>query len=383
MRRSTERILTTHTGSLPRPDYLLDFVTAGGRGRADPEAAQERVRQAVTETVHKQAEHGVDVLNDGEMGKESYSTYVRERLSGFDGPPESSIGMPDMLEFPRYMQRFMSETSAGTEGMLAPPSCTGPIAVKDRQQVQTDIANVQAAAAEVHAEEVFLSAASPGVISLFFVDRHYGNREDYLRAITAAMKEEYEAIAAAGILLQLDCPDLAMGRHLQFGGVDLAEFRRQARLNVEALNEATAGIDPDQMRMHLCWGNYPGPHHKDVELKDIIDIVLSARPNAISLEAANPRHEHEWSVFEQTALPDGKVLIPGVVDSTNNYIEHPELIAQRLGRYARLVGKENVIAGTDCGFGTAAGLAVVDPDIAWAKFDAMVAGARLADATVS
>jgi 5-methyltetrahydropteroyltriglutamate--homocysteine methyltransferase len=216
------------------------------------------------------------------------------------------------------------------------------------------------------------------VISLFLANEYYPSREAYLEAIAKAMKLEYDVIAAAGFVLQLDCPDLAMGRHIQFGQASLEEFRRNASLNVDALNYATADIPPEQLRMHLCWGNYEGPHHRDVPLRDIIDIVLSARPSAISLEACNPRHAHEWQVFEQTKLPEGKVLIPGVIDSTNNYIEHPDLVAQRIERYAQLVGRENVIAGTDCGFGTFVGSATVDPDIAWAKFRSMAEGAQLA-----
>ncbi|MQA17158.1 MAG: epoxyalkane--coenzyme M transferase [Pseudonocardiaceae bacterium] len=336
-----------------------------------------KTRQAVSEIVRKQADHGVTVLNDGEMGKESYSTYVRERLSGFEGESETSIGMPDMAEYPNFLEKWMQDMGQSVQGVLAPPACNGPIAVKDRQQVQTDIDNLKTAG--VQADDVFVSAASPGVVALFFTNHHYPNREEYVKAIADAMRHEYEAIAAAGFLVQLDCPDLAMGRHLQFADASLDEFRTQARLNVEALNHATANIDPDQLRMHLCWGNYEGPHHRDVALADIIDIVFDARPNAISLEACNPRHDHEWALFEDVKLPAGKVLMPGVVDSTNNYIEHPELIAQRLVRYAKLVGKENVIASTDCGFGTAAGMMTVDPDISWAKFDVMAEGARLAE----
>ncbi|GEL17599.1 cobalamin-independent methionine synthase II family protein [Pseudonocardia asaccharolytica] len=382
MKRSTQRILTTHTGSLPRPDYLLELVTTAPRGPVADATRPSQVRKAVAEIVRKQADHGIDVINDGEMGKESYSTYVRERLTGFEGAGEQAIGMPDMAEFPAYTDKFMREMGPAVGNIMAPPACIGPIQVRDREQVVQDVDNLRAAAAEVECEDLFLSAASPGVVALFFANRHYPTREEYVMAIADAMRAEYEAIVAAGIVLQLDCPDLAMGRHIQFADADLDEFREQARLNVEALNRATANIDPDQLRMHLCWGNYEGPHHRDVALKDIIDIVLTARPNGISLESCNPRHDHEWAVFEDVSLPEGKVLIPGVVDSTNNYIEHPELVAQRLVRFARLVGKENVMAGTDCGFGTAAGLMTVDPDIAWAKFDAMAEGARLAGAVL-
>ena len=378
MKRSTDQILTTHTGALPRPDYLVDLVTVAGRATADPEVAAAQTRRGVADIVRTQIEHGVTVINDGEASKESYSTYVRERLAGFEGESESGIGLPDMAEFPAYMQKFMTEMAAANEGVMSPPACVGPISVKDPDQVRADIDNLTAATADVEAADVFMSAASPGVVALFFVNHHYPDRESYVMAIAEAMRYEYEAIAAAGFLVQLDCPDLAMGRHIQFADASLEEFREQARLNVAAMNHATSNIDPDQLRMHLCWGNYEGPHHRDVELRDIVDIVLDARPNAISLEACNPRHDHEWAVFEDVKLPAGKVLMPGVIDSTNNYIEHPELVAQRLIRYANVVGKENVIASSDCGFATAAGFSQVDPGICWAKFDAMAEGARIA-----
>lgn len=380
MKRSVDRILTTHTGSLPRPPELLDLLVAQREGRADPSTLAGRVREGVSEIVRQQARCGVDVVNDGELSKESYSTYVRERLSGFEGQGEQATQMPDMEAFPGYMEMMFARLGGAEDlgSVLAPPACVGDIKVKDASQVETDIENLKSATAGAHVEDVFMSAASPGVIALFFANHHYPSREAYVGAIAEAMRQEYEAIAGAGIVLQVDCPDLAMGRHLQFAGSDLEEFRRQARLNVEALNHATANIDPDQMRMHLCWGNYEGPHHMDVALHDIIDIVLAARPNAISLEACNPRHAHEWAVFEDVKLPDGKLLIPGVIDSTNNYVEHPELVAQRLVRYANLVGKENVMAGSDCGFGTFAGMSGVLPAITWAKFEAMAEGAKLA-----
>ncbi|MGH3199895.1 MAG: cobalamin-independent methionine synthase II family protein [Streptosporangiaceae bacterium] len=377
MKRSVDRILTTHTGSLPRPRELLDLLAAGREGKADPSTVASRVREAVSEVVRRQASSGVDVVNDGELSKEGYSTYVRERLSGFEGEGEQATQMTDMTDFPGYLEMMFSQLG-DVGSALAPPACVGDIKVKDPGQVRTDIENLQAATAGAQVEDVFMSAASPGVIALFFANHHYPSREAYVGAIAEAMRQEYEAIVQAGLVLQVDCPDLAMGRHLQFGDSDLDEFRKQARLNVEALNHATAGIDPDQMRMHLCWGNYEGPHHRDVALRDIIDIVLSARPNAIALEACNPRHEHEWAVFEDVKLPPGKMLIPGVIDSTNNYIEHPELVAQRLVRYAKLVGKENVLAGSDCGFGTFAQMSVVHPGITWAKFEAMAEGASLA-----
>jgi 5-methyltetrahydropteroyltriglutamate--homocysteine methyltransferase len=369
-------MLTTHTGSLPRPPELLPLLFAEEDGIVDTQALERGIRMAVSDVVRKQAEVGVDVLNDGEMGKISYASYVHHRLTGFEGQG-AMPGLGDLLDFPEFAPRVFqgSEEALKHVRMLA---CNGPIRVKDHDQVKRDIANLKTATQGLAVEDVFLSAASPGVIALFFPNQYYPSREAYLAAIADAMQSEYEAIAQAGIILQVDCPDLAMGRHIQFNDASLEEFRRQAQLNVEALNHATRNIPPEQMRMHLCWGNYEGPHHRDVALADIIDIIFSARPSAISIEACNPRHEHEWKLFEQVKLPDGKLLIPGVIDSTNNYIEHPELIAQRIVRYAQLVGQENVIAGSDCGFGTGAGMAVVNPKITWAKFQAMAEGARLA-----
>jgi len=376
MKRSVDRILTTHTGSLPRPPDVVEMLTAREAGNVDEAALARRVREAVAEVVLKQAEAGVDVLNDGETSKFVYSTYVKDRLTGFGGKGPM-LAMGDLVDFPEYGQRMFQDMGADPEAFLV-PACTGEVRVKDPSLVRADIDNLKAATEGVKAEDIFMSAASPGVIALFFSNQYYSSHEAYVGALADAMKEEYEAIARSGFVLQLDCPDLAMGRHIQFPDASLEEFRRIARLNVEAMNHATAGIDPDQMRIHLCWGNYEGPHHKDVALKDIIDVVFKARPNGISIEACNPRHEHEWQLFEDMKLPDGKLLIPGVIDSTNNYIEHPELVAQRLLRYARLVGQENVIAGSDCGFQTGAVMSVVDPKIAWAKFQAMAQGARLA-----
>jgi 5-methyltetrahydropteroyltriglutamate--homocysteine methyltransferase len=376
MRRSVDRILTTHTGSLPRPARLREVLAAETPPDAGTLAA--RVKEAVAELVRLQADAGVDVLNDGEASKESYSTYVRERLGGFEGQGEAVLTLADLEDFPGFQERWASQWGSQAGAVLQPPACINDVRVKDRHLVESDIENLRAAAGSVQAADVFMTAASPGVIAAFFSNHHYKTHEAFLAAIADAMQEEYEAIARAGFVLQLDCPDLAMCRHLQFESLSLEEFRRTARQHVEVLNHATRNLDPDQMRLHLCWGNYEGPHHKDVALRDIVDVVLEARPNGISLEAANPRHEHEWRVFEDVRLPDGKLLIPGVIDSTNNYIEHPEVIAQRLVRYAKLVGAENVVAGSDCGFGTAASISYVDWDITWAKFRALAEGAQLA-----
>ncbi|MBB6373701.1 5-methyltetrahydropteroyltriglutamate--homocysteine methyltransferase [Pseudonocardia eucalypti] len=376
MQRSSERILVTHTGSLPRtPEMRAVFA---GERQVDAAERAELVRSGVADVVRRQLDAGVDVVNDGETGKESYSTYVRERLTGFDGEPESVLSLADLNAYPGARDKFMQVTGNDVAEVLGPPACSGPIAVADPDAVDADIRNLRAAAEGTGATELFLSAASPGVIASFFANHHYPNREAYLLALAEAMRHEYEAIAASGIILQLDCPDLAMCRHVLFDQLSLEEFRSQARLAVEMINHATANIDPDRMRIHLCWGNYEGPHHLDVALADIIDVVLRARPNGIVLEGANPRHEHEWQVFTDVEVPEGKVLMPGVVDSTSNYIEHPELIAQRLTRYADAVGAENVLAATDCGFATGARMSAVDPDIAWAKLRAMAEGARIA-----
>jgi len=375
MKRSSERILTTHTGSLPRPDDLVTMLYAKEKGELQNQATlAARVETATAEIVRKQVDCGVDIVNDGEVGKVGYSTYVKDRLTGFEGEA-SPLAIADLEAFPEYSQRLFQGTPI--ENMLR-PACTGPIAYKDKAALQKDLENFRAALQGAAPEEAFLSAASPGVISLFLKNQYYPNHEAYLTALAEAMKEEYNAIHQAGFILQVDCPDLAMGRHIQFADASLAEFRRNAELHVEALNHALADIPPERMRLHLCWGNYEGPHHLDVPLHDIIDIVLKARPAGISFEAANPRHGHEWKVFHEFTLPAEKVLIPGVLDSTTNYIEHPELVAERICRLGDVVGRENVIAGTDCGFSTFAGFTTVDPQITWAKFQAMAEGARLA-----
>ena len=375
MKRSTERFLTTHTGSLPRPHDLIRMMFAREEGvPVDPAALADRVRAAVDDVVRMQVECGLDVVNDGEMSKPSYATYIKDRLHGFGGESHALV-YQDLAEFPELARRVFGDPGRSRRRT---PACTGPISVRDPRAAQTDAAVVTAALARAKAGEGFLSAASPGVISLFFRNDHYASHEAYLAAIAEAMRHEYETVARAGLILQIDCPDLAMGRHIQYAQLSLAEFRKAARLHVEALNHATANIPPEQLRMHVCWGNYEGPHHYDVALADIIDIVFTARPSAISFEAANPRHGHEWTVFERVKLPDDKILIPGVIESKTNYIEHPELVAQRIGRYATLVGRERVLAGTDCGFGTWVGQAAVVPDIVWAKLASMAEGARRA-----
>ena len=375
MKRSTERFLTTHTGSLPRPDDLVRTMYAKEEGvPVVPEALADRVASAVEEVVRKQADAGVDMINDGEMSKPSYATYIKDRLSGFGGTGNTFV-YQDLVEFPNLAKRVFGDPGRSRRKT---PACNAPIGVRDRDAARTDVAHLKAALSKVGKEDAFLTAASPGVISLFFRNEHYPTDEAYLFAIADAMRYEYETIANAGVILQIDCPDLGMGRHIQYANLSLAEFRKKAEQHVEALNHAVANIPPEQLRMHLCWGNYEGPHHCDVPLADVIDIVFRARPSAVAFEAANPRHAHEWKVFETVKLPEGKLLIPGVIESKSNFVEHPELIAQRIGRYANLVGRENVMAGSDCGYGTWVGQAAVDPDVVWAKMAAMAEGARIA-----
>jgi 5-methyltetrahydropteroyltriglutamate--homocysteine methyltransferase len=375
MIRSSDRFLTTHAGSLPRPDDLVRMMYAKEEGvPVDPVALAQRVRTAVAEVVRKQTEAGIDLVNDGEMSKPSYATYIKDRLAGFGGTGNTFV-YQDLADFPRLAERVFGDPGRSRRKT---PACNGPISVRDGAAVMADVDNLTAALPAASRSNAFMSAASPGVVSLFFRNEHYRNQEAYLFAIADAMRHEYETIAKAGIVLQIDCPDLAMGRHIQYAALSLSEFRKRAGMHVEALNHAVSNIPPEQLRLHLCWGNYEGPHHHDVALADVIDIVFSARPRAISFEAANPRHGHEWALFEQVKLPAGKVLIPGVLESKSNFIEHPELIAQRIGRYARLVGRENIIAGSDCGFGTWVGQAAVDPDVVWAKMAAMAEGARIA-----
>ena len=375
--RSTKRFLTTHTGSLPRPDDLIRMMYAKEEGvPVEPDALAARVKTAVAAVVQKQLAAGIDLVNDGEMSKPSYATYIKDRLNGFGGTGNSFV-YQDLAAFPQLAARVFNDPGRSRRKT---PACNAPISVRDADAAIVDVENLAEALADRPEPCGFLSAASPGVVSLFFRNDHYPSQEAYLEAIAEAMSQEYETVASAGFDLQIDCPDLGMGRHIQYADLSLAEFRKRAAQHVEALNYALRNVPAERLRMHLCWGNYEGPHHCDVPLADIFDIVVKAKPAAISLEAANPRHAHEWEMFERVKLPDGKVLIPGVIESKSNFIEHPELIAQRIGRYASLVGRENVIAGSDCGFGTWVGQAAVDPDVVWAKLAAMAEGARIASA---
>jgi 5-methyltetrahydropteroyltriglutamate--homocysteine methyltransferase len=380
MKRSVDRILTTHTGSLPRPPDLIEMLRTADMGEAvEEQAFQQRVREAVAETVKRQRESGLDVINDGEEGKPGYSTYIKDRCTGFEGESRSTMVQGEGKDFPEWAeQRRRTGLPA-----FSRPACNGPIAWKDFDAVKRDVENLKAAAEASDAEELFMTSASPGVIAIFLTNDYYPSHEAYLDAIANVMRDEYRAIVDAGFILQLDCPDLAMSRHNRYVDRSLDDFRSVVEMHVDVINEATKEIPPDRMRLHLCWGNYEGPHQLDVPLKDIIDIVLRARPEGISFEGANPRHENEWRVWRDVKLPPEKVLIPGVIDSTTNFVEHPEVVADRIARYASVVGKENVIASTDCGFGTFATSSAVDARISWAKLKTLSDGAELATRELS
>ncbi len=377
MQQAGSRFLTTHVGSLPRPQGVVDQIFARERGEPVDEAAFDEVmRQAVDEVVRLQVQAGVDIVSDGEMSKISYATYIKDRYTGFDG--DSPRRAPaDLQDFPGFMKRL---ASAGGTPSYRRPCCVGPIAVKTTEPLRKDIAHVQAAAQRHGAQQVFMNAASPGVVALFQPNQHYANDDAYLEALAHALRHEYHAIVDAGLILQLDSPDLGLGRHMMFKELDESSYLARIEKHVEALNFALAAIPADRVRMHICWGNYEGPHHKDVALETILPTVLRAKPQGLLFEASNPRHAHEWETLEamKHQIPDTKVLIPGVLDSTTNFVEHPCLVAQRLERYASIVGRERVVAGTDCGFGTFAGFGAVDADIVYAKFHAMAEGAALA-----
>src|SRR5215475_6735913 len=374
MKRSTAHILTTHTGSLPRSWELQEVLRLREERRAyDQQAFDGGVRAAVADVVQQQLAIGLDVINDGEQGRSQYAAYVKERLTGFEG--ERLIRARPRLgdaDFPEYVATHQSSTA------IPQPACTGPIAWRDKEAIQRDIATLKTAIGTRQPEEVFMTAASPGVIATFLPNEYYPTDEAYLYALAEAMQHEYQAIVQAGFVLQIDCPDLAMTRVTQFANLTVDEFKKVVALHIDVLNTALAGLPPERMRLHLCWGNYEGPHHHDVPLREIIDMVLKARPEGISFEGANPRHAHEWKVWRDVRLPDDKVIIPGVLDSTTNFVEHPELVAERIVRYAEVVGRERVIASTDCGFGTSAWGRKVDGKIAWAKLQSLVEGARLA-----
>jgi 5-methyltetrahydropteroyltriglutamate--homocysteine methyltransferase len=371
-----DRILTTHTGSLPRPQDLTQIMWAVGDGiPVDARALEERVAAAVDEVVGRQVEAGISVINDGEMSKPSYATYVKDRLAGFGGESVQSYHFADLVDFPKSAE--LVADNPGRRKRVA-PACNAEISVKDEEAARLDMVHLTESAKRHNHGATFSSAASPGVVTLFFANEYYRTDEEYVFAIAEAMRHEYEAIAATGATVQLDCPDLAMGRHSAYADMDTAAFRKRARMNIEALNHAVRNIPVEQLRMHLCWGNYPGPHHCDVDIADIIDLVWEAKPRTILFEAANPRHAHEWDRFRTVKVPDDKILCPGVIEPQSNYIEHPELVAQRIERYAALVGRERVMAGVDCGFSIHVGMQGIDPDVAWAKLKTLAEGAAIA-----
>ena len=377
MRTSTDRILTTHVGSLPRSQAVTDVVFGREQGTVeDQTAADQVIADAVDEVVRRQAELGIDVVSDGEMSKISYATYIKDRITGFGGDSHREPAQ-DLLDFPGVLKK---REQAGTRSGARPPRCIGEIAVKDIQPLQTDLANLQRGVEQIEVAEAFMNAASPGVIALFQPNDYYPSHEAYLEALGEAMRVEYEGIVAAGFLLQIDAPDIGMGRHTIFRAKSDDEYLRLATLHIEVLNHSLRNIAADRVRLHVCWGNYEGPHHLDAPMELVLPVALQANAQALLFESSNPRHAHEWTVFRDAAIPDDKILVPGVIDSTTNFIEHPQLVAERIRRFADIVGRERVIAGTDCGFSTFAGFGAVDADVTYAKLGALVDGAGLATA---
>lgn len=371
------QIPVTHVGSLPRTQKVVDFIFARERGepyeQADFDAA---MAEAVDHTVSRQKEAGIDIVSDGETSKISYATYVKDRYTGFSG--DSPRNAPaDLKMFPSFLQRLAREGGTPT---YSRPMCTGEVRSKGQGELQKDIANLKAAMARHGIARGFMNAASPGVISLFLQNAHYPSREAYLGALADAMREEYETIVAEGLDLQLDCPDLALSRHMLFNDLSDAEFVKVAESHVEALNHALANVPQDRVRVHICWGNYEGPHVCDIDMAKVFPVLMKTKARYLLFETSNPRHGHEWTVFRdrRAEIPDDRVLVPGVVDTTTNFVEHPELVAQRIGRFTDIVGSDRVIAGSDCGFGTFAGFGAVDPEIAYAKLKALRAGADIA-----
>jgi 5-methyltetrahydropteroyltriglutamate--homocysteine methyltransferase len=378
MKSSQNRILTTHVGSLPRDAAVLKLLEDRENRRAyDVDEFDRTMGQAVLHIVKRQVDVGIDIVSDGEASKISYATYVHDRLNGFseEGATEASRPHADLAPFPDLREKMANFTGTRRFRRVA---CVGPIAVQSGDGLARDLAHLRAAVDAAQPAEAFLTAASPGVVASFLPNRYYRTHEDYIAAIADAMREEYAAIVAAGFVLQIDCPDLAMSRHAAFQDLSDAEFLKRAAFHVEALNHALTNVPSDRVRVHVCWGNYEGPHTHDIDLAKIIGIVFAVRAQGIALEAANPRHAHEWAVWKDVPLPDDKLLLPGVIDTSTNYVEHPALVAERIMRFANVVGRERVIAGTDCGFGTAAGYGKLDPDVVYLKLGSLVAGAALA-----
>jgi 5-methyltetrahydropteroyltriglutamate--homocysteine methyltransferase len=375
MRGSTERILTTHVGSLPRSQAVTDVLFAREKGEiGDARAAAAVITDAVAAVVRRQVETGIDVVSDGETSKISYATYIADRFAGFGGDTPREPGQ-DLVEFPRFMAKL---ASSGATAKYRRPRCVGEISLKDAAPLAADLRNFRAAVEAAKPVEAFMNAASPGVLALFQPNDHYPTQDAYLEALGGAMQAEYEAIAGAGFLLQIDAPDFGMGRHTMYRHASAGDYLKSAARHVEVLNHALRNIPADRMRMHICWGNYEGPHHHDIPLEQLLPVVIKAKPQALLFEAANPRHAHEWAVFRRQKVPDDKVLVPGVLSTTTNYVEHPELVAERILRFADIVGRERVIAGTDCGFGTFGGFGPVDPDIVYLKLASLAEGARIA-----
>lgn len=375
MRLSTDRILTTHVGSMPRPPRLADMLLRKDHGEAyDPAEYDRVIRDAVAAVVKRQVDAGVDVPSDGESSKVSYSTYMMDRLTGFGGDNPRKVAL-DLAPYPEFREKMARMTGVQEFRRAA---CIGPVAVKTLEPLKSDIANMLAAMKAAGVAEGFMNAASPGLITAFQPNQYYKSHEDYVWALAEAMKAEYRMIVEAGLVLQLDCPDLAMARHTGFQDLSEAAFIKRAELHVEAMNAALDGIPAERARFHVCWGNYEGPHDQDIDLAKILPAILKAKPQGILFEAANPRHQHEWTVWAEAKLPDDKVLIPGLIDSCSNYVEHPELVAQGVERYAAIVGRERALAGTDCGFGTFAGFGKLDAEIAYKKLAALAEGAAIA-----
>jgi 5-methyltetrahydropteroyltriglutamate--homocysteine methyltransferase len=380
MKTSTDRILTTHTGSLPRPKALMELVLSREQGRdIDPAVFEAETASAVDDIVAQQVATGVDVVSDGEMSKPSYTTYIRHRVTGIEHDPRAAeqgrdimIGR-DLLAHPDFANRRRNFSDSPF------PGCVGPLRYKDRSALDRDLAHLKAAVGKSKPAEAFMTAPSPGILTRFIINLHYPSEDSYVEALADMMKTEYRAIVEAGFVLQIDAPDLGSARNNQYRNLSDDEFRKIAARNIAALNAATDGLPADRMRLHICWGNYEGPHSFDLPLLKIVDLAFKARPQAISIESANPRHDHEWEDLKEIAVPDDKILIPGVIDSTTNFVEHPRLVAQRIGRYADIVGRERVIAGVDCGFGTAVRTdPIVADSIVWAKLRALSEGAEIA-----
>ena len=375
MKCSTERILTTHVGSLPRPENVTELIFAKEREEEfDQSDFDATIAAAVKNTVARQVDCGVDIVSDGEMSKISYATYIKERISGFEG--DSPRNPPkDLQDYPSFLAKLAQ--SGGTPSYKR-PKCTGEIRPVNQEPLEADLKNFRDALKTANVEEAFMNSASPGVIALFQPNEYYKNHDEYLEALAEAMRVEYEGIVAAGFLLQLDSPDLGLGRHMLFADKPDEDYQRLAGTHVEVLNHALRNISADRVRMHVCWGNYEGPHHYDAPMSIVLPVALLANIGALLFEASNPRHAHEWTTFRDAKLPDDLILIPGVIDSTTNFVEHPELVAERICRFADIVGRERVIAGSDCGFATFAGFGAVDGEIAYAKLATMAEGATIA-----